>query len=186
MTVVNYHTYISCLAPWSLEQEIDKLSVHIKDSMERSAGENLLWKYFSLSQRAQLTHSKPKDETHDRLQLISSQIEGLSKKIDNVKQQPKVTYIPPNTDALIAKEREELRNQFFHDLIMFGVSKGFKVANSSWNSNDPVVHIEIQGEPDVTSIAEMNKMAEALGLQLHIAVTPEQPVRPPRFIGKQP
>jgi hypothetical protein len=50
--------------------------------VERSAGENQLWKYFSLSQRAQLVHSKPSDETLDRLAMLSQQMDGLSKKID--------------------------------------------------------------------------------------------------------
>ena len=185
MTAVNYYTYLSTLAPWSLDEEIKKLSDHIKESMERSAGENLLWKYFSLSQRAQLPVPTPKDETHDRLQLISSQIEGLSKKFDNVKQQPRVAYNPPISDDLIAKEREQLRNDFLFDLMKVGTKYGFRVASSSWNLNDPGVSIDIQGEPDDAAITEISKMAEARGLELRISVTPAQPARYPRVITKQ-
>ena len=82
MTVVNYHVYSSALNPWSIEAEIEKLVEHLKESIERSAGENLLWKYFSLSQRAQLPHPTPSDETLDRLAMLSAQVEGLSKKMD--------------------------------------------------------------------------------------------------------
>jgi len=81
--MVNYHTYASALAPWSLQKEIEALVAHLKDSVGRSAGENQLWKYFSLSQRAQLAHPKPSDEALDRLAMLSQQVEGLSRKLDS-------------------------------------------------------------------------------------------------------
>lgn len=80
MTVVNYHTYLSALQPWTLAKEIDAIAEHIKHSRERSQGTNMLWRYFSMSQRAELSISK--DPTNERLELVMSQIEGLSSKID--------------------------------------------------------------------------------------------------------
>lgn len=51
-SILNTHTYLSGLAPWSLHAEIDKLAAHIVASADRSDGGNRLWKYFGLTQRA--------------------------------------------------------------------------------------------------------------------------------------
>jgi ribosomal protein L7/L12 len=80
MTVVNYHTYQSGLHPWALAKEIDAITEHIRQTRERSQGTNMLWRYFSMNQRAELSISK--DPTGERLALMMAQMEGLSKKID--------------------------------------------------------------------------------------------------------
>src|SRR4051794_29470049 len=51
-TMINYHSYNSALAPWTLEAEIDALEQHLKDTVERANGRNSLWQYFGLTQRA--------------------------------------------------------------------------------------------------------------------------------------
>ena len=113
MTVVNYHTYKSTLAPWALGEEIENLSIHIKESMERSAGENLLWKYFSLSQRAQLPHPKGSEETLDRLAMLSGQIEGLSRKIETISAKP--LLMPGLAEEIRKKTRPESIPLFFSE-----------------------------------------------------------------------
>jgi ribosomal protein L7/L12 len=80
MTVVNYHTYMSALHAWNSEREIETLSEHIRHSLDRSQGTNMLWRYFSMHQRAEISISK--DPTNERLALMMVQMEGLSKKID--------------------------------------------------------------------------------------------------------
>jgi len=80
MTVVNYHTYQSGLHVWNLPKEIDAIAEHIKHARERSQGANMLWKYFSMTQRAELATSK--DPINERLAVMMTQMEGLSSKID--------------------------------------------------------------------------------------------------------
>lgn len=51
--ILNYQEYKSSLDPWELAAEVKKLSEHIKASYERSKGENTLWHYFGLREKAQ-------------------------------------------------------------------------------------------------------------------------------------
>ncbi len=43
---INYHIYSSDWSPWKLENEIDKLAKHIKNSFSENDNCNQLWKYF--------------------------------------------------------------------------------------------------------------------------------------------
>jgi hypothetical protein len=82
-TIINHHTYECALHPWTLEKQIDDLATHIKKSVERSAGKNTLWKYFGLSTRATLPQGN--ESKDDKIELLSLQIEGLIRKIDEEK-----------------------------------------------------------------------------------------------------
>jgi nucleoside 2-deoxyribosyltransferase len=95
MTVVNYHAYLSALQPWTLSKEIDAIAEHITHSRERSQGTNMLWRYFSMSQRAELSISK--DPTGERIELMMTQMEGLSKKIDFLE---RTSIIPPPVSSI--------------------------------------------------------------------------------------
>lgn len=53
-SIINYHTYDHKLVPWTLQSEIQALSNHIQQSVNRSENRNTLWKYFGLSSRAEL------------------------------------------------------------------------------------------------------------------------------------
>jgi hypothetical protein len=174
MTVVNCQEYASSLPAWALDKEIEKLAEHLKSCLERSAGQNMLWKYFSLSQRAQLTPSKSKDETHDRLAMLSAQVEGLSRKLDNVRQ-PNSVYPPPIPDGrevmteqmAILKER---RSQLTERLAKFAAGKSFHITRSSGRLFDNTVQVSIEGQPDETAISEMRTIAAALGYELYFVL----------------
>jgi len=88
MGVVNYHEYASGLNSWAVPGQIDKLASHIKSTAENSKGQNMLWKYFSMAERARLT--APKDDTENRLELISIKMEGLSRKVDAIASKPPI------------------------------------------------------------------------------------------------
>jgi hypothetical protein len=85
-TIINHHTYESALQPWTLQKQIDELADHIKKSVERSAGKNTLWKYFGLSTRATLPQAN--ESRGDKMELLSLQIEGLIRKMDEEKTAP--------------------------------------------------------------------------------------------------
>lgn len=80
-SIINHHTYLGSLAPWTLEKEIAELSEHLRASEANSAGANTLWKYFSLSMRAEPV--KEKGGVEGKLEYLTLQIDALRKKLDS-------------------------------------------------------------------------------------------------------
>lgn len=56
--IVNRHQYSSTLYSWNTEEEIIKLTDHIKISFKKSEGRNAIWKFFGIQQTGSL---KPED-----------------------------------------------------------------------------------------------------------------------------
>jgi hypothetical protein len=56
--IINSHIYKSELAPWCLEAEVDGLVRYIKDTMEKTADMNPMWKYFGLTATARIYEGK--------------------------------------------------------------------------------------------------------------------------------
>jgi hypothetical protein len=78
--IINHHTYSSSLAPWTLDKDVDALSVHLQSSVERSSGQNPLWRYFGITRPAELP-----DKPHDvlgQIELLRLQLEGVNRKLD--------------------------------------------------------------------------------------------------------
>jgi hypothetical protein len=78
--VVNYQEYKSTLEPWELPVEIETLSKHIKDSYDRSLGQNSLWKYFGFKSEA--VPAKGDFSDADKFTYLSNKIDELSLKLD--------------------------------------------------------------------------------------------------------
>lgn len=73
--IINSHTYLSSLEPWTLKVEVDKLQKHISQCVERAEAGNTLWRYFSLT-----SHVAPvgeEDSLSSQLQFMNLQIEAL-------------------------------------------------------------------------------------------------------------
>lgn len=98
--VLNYHQYDSALDPWNLNIEKEKLTEHIKLSIERSGGENPLWKDFGMKFEA--VPAKFENTADAKLDYIRLQIDSLGQwlsefarnveykvSIDGSKEQPK-------------------------------------------------------------------------------------------------
>lgn len=77
--IINYHEYLSTLEPWELNNEIDKLSEHIKSSFQRSEEKNTLWKYFGLKAEATAYESAPGPDS--RMDYITMQLEALNRRL---------------------------------------------------------------------------------------------------------
>jgi len=86
-TVINHHTYKSSLPSWEIQEEIDQLSKHIKDSIKTSKGINELWKYFGLSSIAY--PAKEKGSVEDRLDYLTLQIGSLKEDIQTRQHLPR-------------------------------------------------------------------------------------------------
>lgn len=73
--MINYHSYDSSLAAWTLQAQVDALTQHLKDSADGAHGRNSMWRYFGLTQRAE-----PADITNPveaKLDLLVEEIEKL-------------------------------------------------------------------------------------------------------------
>ena len=79
-SIINYHTYNHLLNAWELESEIDKLSIHLNDSFKSPDTENSLWKYFSLSSKAQPIESPSSSD--DKIDYLAMQVQGLRKELE--------------------------------------------------------------------------------------------------------
>ncbi len=74
-SMINYHSYRSNLAAWTLPQDIQLLSQHIRESGDRASGRNSLWRYFGLTQRA--APAVIQNPTEEKLDLLISEVEKL-------------------------------------------------------------------------------------------------------------
>jgi hypothetical protein len=79
--LVNHHVYVNALRPWTLPDEIERLSRHIETSWAGSPRENPLWKHFGLHLQAE-TWNKA-DEEVGALELLRFEIEALKRKLDH-------------------------------------------------------------------------------------------------------
>lgn len=80
IAIINNHTYLSALNPWTIDKQIEDLTDHIKESYNKCEGSNSLWKYFSLSSTA-----KPIEGEHDiegKIEFLTKQIEALRNQLD--------------------------------------------------------------------------------------------------------
>ncbi len=78
--IINHHTYSSSLAPWTLDKDVAALCAHLKSSIERSSGQNPLWRYFGITRPAELP-DKPHDVS-EQIELLRLQLEGVNRKLD--------------------------------------------------------------------------------------------------------
>ena len=153
MTVVNYHTYASSLPSWRLNTEIEFLATHLKSSLELSAGENTLWKYFSLSQRAQLSH--PKDVTQDRLAMLSVQVEGLSRKLDMIERPADAPRVPTE---------DELRTGELTGALLRHPSRSIR--STTWTHGSSQIGVELHKNLEEKDLVELQTLAAKYGKKL--------------------
>jgi len=78
-TIINYHPYNSRLDPWILPKEIEILTKHLKACMDKPEG-NSLWRYFSMTQQADVPNEKPGVE--EKLGFLLKQMAGIKKQIN--------------------------------------------------------------------------------------------------------
>ena len=93
-TLVNHHTYDSSLAPWSLDNEVQRLAEHLQGTLNGSGGRNTLWRYFGLTSRAELPAPSSVDEKLDAIVKLLQQSSVI----------PIPSAIP--ADAALAREKE--------------------------------------------------------------------------------
>lgn len=74
---INAETYNPKLDGWLVKAEIEKLAGHISASLERSKGQNAMWKHFGLQVTAQLPG--PPTDPDDQFSVIMNEIAGINR-----------------------------------------------------------------------------------------------------------
>jgi hypothetical protein len=81
-SIINIHTYSSSLEPWTLEENVNNLTTHLNDGIEKGEPENSLWKYFGAKSQANLNIEQNPD---DQMNLLLKEVEGLRRDIRSEK-----------------------------------------------------------------------------------------------------
>lgn len=79
-TLINHYVYSSLLNAWELEDEINALSEHIKQSLERSAGQNGLWRHFGLTIPGSPAESST--DLESKVTLLAQQVQSLAQVVE--------------------------------------------------------------------------------------------------------
>jgi hypothetical protein len=74
-TIINHHTYDASLEPWILSNEIQRMSDHLLQSVNRSENRNTLWKYFGLTEKALM--SSPGSALEQKIDYIIVNLEAM-------------------------------------------------------------------------------------------------------------
>jgi hypothetical protein len=77
--LVNHYTYDPALKPWSLKDEIPRLSAHIQESVSSSEGQNTLWRRLGIARAGEVPDAGPLD---GKIALLLDEVALLSRKID--------------------------------------------------------------------------------------------------------
>ena len=117
--VINHHTYLSALNTWELAKDVERLSNHAKETLERGDDGNAMWKYFGLSATARpATDAQPGDD----LKYLSLQMAAMRKQLSGL------SKVPTYNDLEIDPNAEMIRG--------YARSKGAKVVRF----NGPGIH----------------------------------------------
>jgi len=153
--IINHHTYLNSLAPWTLDSEIDKLSEHLKNCFESPSSDNSLWKYFSLSSKA-ATIEKP-FTGDEKIDYLSMQVEALRKGLESSKNPP---YI-------IKHERYiSLEDKLFQRIVEIAGSKGVTITSGKLGKGDLEITISGKLPEDVKMTFE--EMASVNNIKLKL------------------
>ncbi|WP_022669157.1 hypothetical protein [Desulfospira joergensenii] len=110
-TIVNYHEYVCGFDPWVLPKQIEKLTSHQQNCMERTT--NSLWSYFSMSQQAEVPSDAP--DMDQKLAYLIKQVESLK---DQANSTSRKSLGPAVRQTLIKKNIEAVLEEYNLDYNM--------------------------------------------------------------------
>ena len=153
--IVNNHTYLNALQPWTLDKEIEKLANHIKESMDGSNEINNLWNYFSLSSTAHPV--KPEKGVDGRIDYLTMQIEALRDQLKYSEQNKKIVI-----NDVVENNYQNIGHKFF-DL---SSKHGDKIISISYDDNVSIIIVEAN-TPKVF-IEKVQKLADFYNMNYEI------------------
>ena len=81
-STLNTHNYSSDLQSWITKLEIPKLTTHLQVSLEKSKGQNALWKHFGFKQSAEAPR-EPKGPD-EKLDAVMTELAGLRAQVQRI------------------------------------------------------------------------------------------------------
>ncbi|MBI3913494.1 MAG: hypothetical protein HY327_04810 [Chloroflexi bacterium] len=75
--LINHHTYDGSLTPWTLVNQIERLSEHLLETISNSKNRNPLWKYFGLTTRGDILANSSIEEKIDLIIRSLTRIQDL-------------------------------------------------------------------------------------------------------------
>jgi hypothetical protein len=126
--IINNHTYLSALNPWTLDKEIDGLASHLQACVDRASAGNTLWNYFSLSSRASPLTAEAGLE--GKVDFLTMQIAALRKEID----QPVHSAPSPTTEP--EPKKKSLQDELFNELLPIAQQQGIMVTGAQWGGSE--------------------------------------------------
>ena len=152
--IINNHTYLHSLSPWLLENEIDKLSDHLKNCFSNGETENSLWKYFSLSSAAEPLDKKPSEG--NKLDYLGMQIDALRREVRANSAEENIT----------GATEHNIEDILFEKLTDIAVASGIFVVNGGWGGGKMNIRFTDQIPEDVS--ARMMTLSKKMGVKLII------------------
>lgn len=134
--IVNNHTYLNALQPWTLNEEIDKLAAHIKESLEGSNEINNLWNYFALSSTAHPV--KPEKGVDRRIDYLTMQIEALRDQLKLSEQNKKIVM-----NEVVKNFNQSEIDDIFDKMYNLADKHGVNIKEMTYYGDVMEIHLEV-------------------------------------------
>lgn len=167
---INHHEYRCHLNIWENEKEIEKLYQHLKDTIERSDNKNSLWKYFSITSRAESLSQAT--EGTDKYDYLVMQMDAVRRQLEYLNDAKK-EEIP---DTRIGKRDLDALYQI--QLLKLIATEQEISLNESWihyNSRARSIELWIpRGALNYKQLDILNTRADTYGLKLRVYEEPKE------------
>lgn len=164
--IINNHTYLSSLTPWSLDAEINKLKLHLQQCVEKAKHGNTLWRYFSLSQTARPMEEK--SGVDSQLQFMNLQVEALRTELRETMREKKVQEDPS------PKPQNE---GFFSPFLQMARAAGNPIISGSHSGDKLQLHFSEKPSSELHD--QIASLAHKLDLVLNITDGKKPPATTP-------
>ena len=159
-STLNTHTYSSDLQSWITKLEIPKLTSHLQASLEKSKGQNALWKHFGFKQAAEAPR-EPKGPD-EKLDALMNELAGLRTQVERIEKNSRIVRPNPVENArkrILLREMAEDFGLYFKDV--------------TWGENRVLASIE---EPTDDGVVEaFVEKCKALGINVGIVRGTDRP-----------
>jgi hypothetical protein len=152
--ILNYETYDSSIDPWTLSTEIDKLVNHIKTTMEKSKGENALWRIFGFKFSA--PPLKTENDTDSKLDFLSIQIDALRQQMANIPMNELKTSKQPELFAKSSNEKMRIKaNMMTYILNVLHKNKSISEIEDIEILDSGIVIVSFNSKPNKTTMENL-------------------------------
>ncbi|MDJ0943620.1 MAG: hypothetical protein QNJ30_09155 [Kiloniellales bacterium] len=117
LNIINHYTYSSTLHSWEMKQQIGGLKNHLQSCLSKIDEGNALWKYFSVTVKAEPLEEKPGAEA--QFALINKQLEYLRSLVEGQREGNPLSFA--DIDRMIdgnlprpSRSRQSLRKKVEH------------------------------------------------------------------------